>query len=139
MRWFYQYPEYAPFGKDTPRSADRGDGDPLIIAGGPGAFNPEPLAPFIDVFLLGDGEEVLLEILDLAEKHQSSPGGRIKRKPFLEEAAGIKGVYVPAFYQVSYTAQGKVEKIRTSQPGARKKWCAELSLIWTLPIFPPVR
>ena len=107
-------------GKIPLRSADRGDGDPLIIAGGPGAFNPEPLAPFIDVFLLGDGEEVLLEILDLAEKHQSSPGGRIAKALF-EEAAGIKGVYVPAFYQVSYTAQGKVEKIRTSQPGAPEK------------------
>jgi radical SAM family uncharacterized protein len=108
-------------GKIPLRSKDRGDSDPLIIAGGPGAFNPEPLAPFIDAFLLGDGEEALQEILDLAEKHKSSPGGRINRKLFLEEAVGIKGIYVPAFYQVSYTTEGKIKKIWTGKPWAPER------------------
>ena len=78
------------------RAADRTGLAPLVIAGGPCACNPEPLAPFIDIFLLGEGEEASGELLDLlAEyKRQDRP-----KEAFLHAAAGIKGLYVPSIYE----------------------------------------
>lgn len=85
-------------------SRDRDDGFPVIIAGGPCAYNPEPLAEFIDVFLIGDGEE-LLEKVCLIRKDSSS------KKKFLENICGLDGVYVPAFYEPVYKEDGTIEKI----------------------------
>lgn len=76
---------------------DRRDDDPLVIAGGPGAFNPEPLTSFIDAFVLGDGEEVILELLQAYEANK----GR-SRQRLLEKLAEITGVYVPAFLEPVY-------------------------------------
>lgn len=85
-------------------SRDRDDGFPVIIAGGPCAYNPEPLAEFIDVFLIGDGEE-LLEKVCLIRKDSGS------KKEFLENICGLDGVYVPAFYEPVYKENGTIEKI----------------------------
>lgn len=85
-------------------SRDRDDDFPVIIAGGPCAYNPEPLAEFIDVFLIGDGEE-LLEKVCLIRKDSSS------KKEFLENICGFDGVYVPAFYEPVYKEDGTIEKI----------------------------
>ncbi|MBO4535358.1 MAG: TIGR03960 family B12-binding radical SAM protein, partial [Clostridia bacterium] len=73
---------------------DRGNDDPVLIAGGPCAVNPEPFAPFFDIIDIGEGEEMLPEIVSLYRKHRSS--GHYDKMAFLEEAQSIAGVYVPA-------------------------------------------
>lgn len=76
-------------------SKDRTENMPFIIAGGPSGINPEPLADFIDLYNLGDGEEMLPEVMDVYIKWKRSGAPRIE---FLKMAAKIEGVYVPAFY-----------------------------------------
>ena len=84
---------------------------PIIVAGGPCACNPEPLADFIDIFFLGEGEEVDLEVIDLYKKAKTSG----KSKPdFLRMAAQIEGVYVPSLYKVSYNPNGTISKIENA-------------------------
>jgi radical SAM family uncharacterized protein len=95
-------------------SAERKDGEPLVIAGGPCACNPEPLADFIDLFVLGEGEEVIQELLDLYKL--MSREGRSRRQ-FLYRAAKIAGVYVPSFYLVSYRPDGRIEAVKPTQDG----------------------
>ncbi len=84
---------------------DRGETDPLIIGGGPGSFNPEPISAFFDLFLLGEGEEAILEILaiiaDGKEKGKTKAG--IK-----QDLLKVEGVYLPEFYRVEYTDDGKI-------------------------------
>jgi radical SAM family uncharacterized protein len=87
---------------------DRNNRHPFVIAGGPCAFNPEPLAQFIDFFVLGEGEEVIHEILDMYKEWKKVGGDR---ESFLIKAASIPGVYVPAFYHVSYHDDGTVKKV----------------------------
>ena len=87
------------------KACDRTDEHPIIVAGGPCVCNPEPLADFIDLFIIGEGEEVNLELLDLyadMKKRGASKG------EFLEAAAEIEGIYVPSFYDVKYHDDGKV-------------------------------
>ena len=85
-------------------SAERTAGMPLVIAGGSCAYNPEPMAAFIDAFVIGEGEEVLIEILEQVRAWKSSPAARAKngRLELLVRLAGIPGVYVPSLYKVSY-------------------------------------
>jgi radical SAM family uncharacterized protein len=90
------------------RTEDRGIGDPWIIAGGPCAFNPEPLVGFIDFFLLGESEEQLPEVLRLIAVQKKNP---LPRKDFLRRVAQVQGVYVPDFYHVTYKPDGRIEKI----------------------------
>lgn len=85
--------------------ADRTDEDPIIVAGGPCAYNPEPLADFIDVFLIGDGEESLPALM---EKYINAKSKGVSKKAFLEEIAGDTGVYVPSLYDVTYHEDGTV-------------------------------
>ena len=99
------------------RSADRKDLTPLVVAGGPCACNPEPISAFIDLFMPGEGEEVTNEIIDLLIKHKEM--GSTKEE-FLKEAAQIEGVYVPAFYDVSYNEDGTIKEV-TPKNGAPKK------------------
>lgn len=93
------------------RSCDRGQEDPVIIAGGPCAYNPEPLADFIDAFLIGDGEE-LLENVCAAKKECSS------RDEFLRKVSSFDGVYIPAFYDVAYNEDGTVKGFNKLWEGA---------------------
>ena len=89
-------------------AADRGEDCPLVIGGGPCVYNPEPLADFFDLFNIGEGEEMLTEIVRLYI--QMKEEGRYTREGFLHEAARtIPGVYVPSFYRVTYNADGTVE------------------------------
>ncbi|MDD2555388.1 MAG: TIGR03960 family B12-binding radical SAM protein [Syntrophaceticus sp.] len=83
------------------RTRERGDDQPLIIAGGPAALNPEPLTPFIDAFLIGEGEEAILEILDLVREVKGS-SGRASRLQLLERLVEIPGIYIPSFYSEEY-------------------------------------
>ncbi len=83
-------------GKIPLRSLDRGDAHPLIIGGGAAAVNPEPIAEFFDLFLIGDGEEAIFEVLD---NYVQLIDGAKKRPEILEELSRIKGIYVPALYE----------------------------------------
>lgn len=90
------------------RSSERSDGDPIVIAGGPSVYNPEPMAEFIDAFVVGDGEDVINEIVDVYKK--SGVIGKGSRDKLLRELANIKGVYVPSLYKVEYNDDGTIKK-----------------------------
>lgn len=87
------------------RAADRGEGFPLVIAGGGCTVNPEPVADFFDLFVIGEGEEVLVELIELYRQHKQAG---MDRPAFLRAAAGIEGIYVPSLYDVTYNADGTV-------------------------------
>lgn len=86
-------------------SADRGEEFPVIVAGGPCAYNPEPLADFIDLFMIGDGEELLEQVCLLKIECDS-------KKEFLQRACKLQGVYVPAFYEPIYNEDGTIKEIK---------------------------
>jgi radical SAM family uncharacterized protein len=90
------------------RSADRDVSHPLVIAGGHATTNPEPMHAFIDAFVIGEGEEVIHEILDLM---QTTRRERATRATLLRRLAGISGVYVPALYTAHYLADGTVDRV----------------------------
>ena len=91
------------------RSAQRSDADPLIGAGGHCAFNPEPLADFVDFFVIGDGEEAVGEITDAVSAWKRSGKRAGTREGLLRELAGIEGTYVPAMYEVAFDGPALVE------------------------------
>ncbi len=99
-------------------AADRNDSHPVVIAGGGCVLNPEPMADFVDFFVIGEGEEVLLELLDCFRgwKYQ---GKTAPKKELLREAATIPGVYVPSLYQVEYHADGLIKSITPTVPQAK--------------------
>lgn len=98
-------------------ASERGDElKNIIVAGGPCVCNPEPLADFFDLFILGEGEEVNLELMDLYYEHKKK--GSTKTE-FLREAAQIQGIYVPRFYNFSYDDNGIISKVKTTD-GAPK-------------------
>lgn len=94
------------------RTADRGEESPLIIAGGTCAYNSEPLAPFIDIFCLGEGEDVLLELLELYRRARNE-GWR--RRELLVAAARIPGLYVPSLYEVTCGEDGVVTAVTPTE------------------------
>ena len=100
---------------------DRTDDMPVVVAGGPCACNPEPLADFIDLFILGEGEEVNLELMSLYEKMKPVRDKRPEKYEFLRQAAKIKGIYVPAFYDVSYNDDGTIKAVTPNIPEAPEK------------------
>ncbi len=104
-------------------AADRSEDDPIVIGGGPCAYNPEPLAPFFDIFYIGEGETVYGQLFD-AYKANKSRGG--SRKDFLEAAAGIPGLYVPAFYDVTYGEDGTIADFKPNNPCAPETVTKEL-------------
>ena len=87
------------------RSADRGEESPIVIGGGPCAYNPEPLADFFDLFYIGEGETVYFELLDLYKENRASGGSRSE---FLLKAASVEGIYVPSLYEASYNNDGTI-------------------------------
>ena len=97
---------------------DRGEDHPLVIGGGPCVLNPEPLAPFFDLFYIGEGEVVYPSLLDMYArmKRQGS-----SREEFLEAAAEMPGIYVPAFYDVEYGDDGTLVSFAPSRPGVPEK------------------
>lgn len=96
-------------GKIPLRSSDRDENHPIVMMGGPCAYNPEPLADFADMILLGEGEEIMQEIMELYKKHKKA---NYSKKEFLLEAAkSIEGVYVPAFYTVSYNDDNTIKTV----------------------------
>lgn len=90
---------------------DRGKDAPILVAGGPCAFNPEPLADFFDLFIVGDGEESLPKVVKLYGESSS-------KEEFLKNAVSIEGVYVPSFYEPIYKADGTIESYEKLYDGA---------------------
>lgn len=97
-------------------AVDRGDEDPIVLAGGHAAFNPEPIADFIDAAVLGDGEEIVLAISDVIRewKDEGSPGGRDE---VLMRLAASGGVYIPKFFSVDYLDDGRIKRVAPNKPG----------------------
>jgi radical SAM family uncharacterized protein len=102
-------------------SVDRDERHPLVLAGGHSAFNPEPIADFIDAAVLGDGEEVVLAISEVVRewKAEGRPGlgGRTPRDELLFRLAASGGVYVPKFYDVAYLPDGRIQRVAPNAPG----------------------
>ena len=115
-------------------SVDRGDYDPLIIAGGPCMNNPEPLTPFVDAFLIGDGEEATLEFCSVIEKHK---GIKSPRAAVLSDVAEIGGFYVPSLYQYKKNALFTVPDLAGREPVRPARIAAfEERHVPTAPIVP---
>lgn len=119
-------------------AAEREEGYPLILGGGPCAYNPEPLADFFDAFLIGDGEDAVLEIAECvrAWKEEGVP-----KKALLERLARIEGVYVPSLFEVSYQADGRIDRVAPLREGyqsVRRRFVGDLetALYPTSPVVP---
>ena len=96
-------------------SKERGEEDPIIAAGGPCAYNPEPLADFIDLFVIGDGEKALPELL---EKYIQCKRKGMCKADFLKEACKMEGIYVPSLYEPDYNPDGTINKLCKLYDGA---------------------
>lgn len=93
---------------------ERSIDDPIIMVGGPCAYNSEPLCDFVDIVILGEGEEVNLEVVSLYKKWKKN---KTTREDFLLKASEIQGVYVPSFYDVEYKEDGTVKEVKTLKEG----------------------
>lgn len=104
-------------------AAERDETVPIVIGGGPCAYNPEPLADFFDLFYIGEGETVYHQLLDRYKENKKANG---TRKQFLELAAEIPGIYVPSFYDVEYHPDGTIKRFSPNHPNAKKMITKEL-------------
>ncbi|MBP3337028.1 MAG: TIGR03960 family B12-binding radical SAM protein [Clostridia bacterium] len=102
----------------TKIATERGENEPFVCAGGPCAYNPEPIADFVDFFILGEGEEVNLEVIDAYRKWKGS--GKT-RKEFLESLLLIEGIYVPQFYDAVYNEDGTIKAFTKNNEKAPDK------------------
>jgi radical SAM family uncharacterized protein len=120
-------------------ASERNDSHPVIIAGGSSVLNPEPMADFIDFFLIGDGEEALLELLN-SFRNWKGRGKRGAKKELLTEAATTPGVYVPGLYQVEYQADGLPKSftptVVQAQPSIQRRIVTKLPPPVTKPVVP---
>lgn len=116
--------------------------DPIVIGGGPCTYNPEPIAPFFDLFYMGEGEVVYFELLDRYKEIKKKGGSRLE---FLEEASKIPGIYVPAFYDVTYREDGTIAAMTPNRPCApatvKKQLVTEMSATYypERPVVPFLR
>jgi radical SAM family uncharacterized protein/radical SAM-linked protein len=118
-------------------STERSGCDPFVIGGGPCAFNPEPVAGFFDCFLLGDGEEAVLEIADVVSWGKKKG---LSRGEILESLLRIEGVYVPSFFDVAYNTDGTVKEVvslMAGYEGVKKRIVPDLNAL-PLPTSPVV-
>lgn len=90
------------------RSAERGERHPLVVGGGHGAFNPEPVAEFFDAFAIGEGEELILDLVEIVLRRKREGGSR---STALERMAGVWGMYVPSLCRPEYRADGRVARV----------------------------
>ena len=98
-------------------ATERTENDPIVIGGGPCAYNPEPLADFFDIFYIGEGETVYKDLIEAYRRNRENGGSR---KEFLEMAAGIDGLYVPQFYDVEYNEDGTIKSFEPNNLQAKK-------------------
>src|SRR5690606_36607711 len=109
------------------RSRDRDETYPLVIAGGHACYNPEPMADFIDAFVIGEGEEIIIEIARAVQQMRGT-----RREEQLRRLARIQGVYVPRLYDVEYNTDGTIASIRPNSPEAPERVLKRI-----VPILPP--
>jgi radical SAM family uncharacterized protein len=118
-------------------ASERNDSHPVVIAGGSCVLNPEPMADFIDFFVIGDGEEVLLELLD---SFRDWKGKGASKKELLRQVATIPGIYVPSLYQVEYHADGLIKSITPTvaqaKPSIQRRIVNKLPPPQTKPVVP---
>jgi radical SAM family uncharacterized protein/radical SAM-linked protein len=108
------------------RAADRNGKDPLVVVGGPCAFNPEPLADFFDCAVIGDGEDVVIELCEAVRASKSAGENRVA---LLQRLAEIEGLYVPSLFDVTYRDDGRIKAIAPRAPGqpeVRRRVLADL-------------
>lgn len=104
------------------RASDRDEDAPLVVAGGSATYNPEPMAPFIDLFVIGEAEEALLELVRAyADWRGQRLSTRHTRADFSRHAVRIPGIYAPALYDVRYTPSGGVEAVKPSEAGVPER------------------
>ncbi len=119
-------------------AAERDDSHPLVIAGGSCVLNPEPMSDFIDLFVIGDGEEVLLELLDIFRGWRRQ--GKGNKKQLLHQAVTISGIYVPSLYQVEYQTSGLIKSITPTtteaKPSVQRRIVSKLPPPVTRPVVP---
>ena len=121
---------------------ERTEEDPIVIGGGPCTYNPEPIAPFFDLFYMGEGEVVYYDLIDRYKEIKARGGSR---KEFLEQAAQIPGIYVPGFYDVTYKEDGTIEAMTPNNPHApqtvSKQLVMDMSDTWypEKPVVPYLR
>jgi radical SAM family uncharacterized protein len=120
------------------RAVERGDLLPLVLAGGSCALNPEPMADFIDLFVVGEGEEVVLEFLEIFRNWKQNGTGN--KQELLKEAAQIPGIYVPSFYRVDYHTDGTVASmtpvVAGAKPAIERRIVDKLPPALTRPVVP---
>jgi len=97
-------------------ASDRDESYPLVIAGGTCVLNPEPMSDFFDFFVIGDGEEVTLELLNIFRFWKSQKN---TKNNLLQQVAAIEGIYVPGFYKVEYLSDGRLKSFKTSVPAVK--------------------
>ena len=97
------------------RSADRDESHPLVIAGGQSVYNPEPVAPFVDAFVIGEGEEIILDVVDAHQAWHATGGSK---EELLAALAVIPGIYVPSLYHVNYHPDNTIDEITPTHPNA---------------------
>lgn len=114
-------------------ACDRTWEDPIVIGGGPCAYNPEPIAEFFDMFYIGDGETVYFELLDT---YKDSRKRGESREQFLKRAAGTSGIYVPSLYDVEYNEDGTIKSFRPNCPEAPEKVEKQLVMDMTGVVYP---
>ncbi len=116
---------------------ERNNSHPLVIAGGSCALNPEPMADFIDLFVIGEGEEVTLELIETFQRWKKEGEGK---EELLRQLATIPGIYVPSLYEVNYHPDGSVASITPTVPQAKpiiqRRIVAELPSPVTKPVVP---
>ena len=94
----------------TIRASERGEDEPIIMAGGPCAYNPEPLYDIVDFFEIGEGEEMMNDVLEVYARHKAN--GKVNKKEFLREISKIGGIYVPSLYDVTYNEDGTIKEFK---------------------------
>ncbi len=116
-------------------SADRTDDDPIVVMGGHASFNPEPVADFVDAAIVGDGEEAVLAVTAIIGewKAEGMPGGR---RELLLRLARTGGVYVPAFYDVSYLPDGRIQRVAPAPWAAGVPWRVSKHTVMDLDAWP---
>ena len=107
------------------KAADRTEEDPIVIGGGACAYNPEPMAPFFDLIYIGEGETSYDALFDTYKANRAAGG---TREDFLLAAAKVPGIYVPAFYDVSYNEDGTIASFAPGRPGVPEKVDKQLVL-----------
>ena len=120
-------------------ACERDDRHPVVIAGGSGALNPEPMSAFIDAFVLGEGEEAILDVAGEVRRWKERHGGRLSdRGGLLRELANVDGVYVPSLYHVTYNGDGTVREISPTEPGVPARVRRRVVNIMPPPLTRPV-